>query len=238
MTRAHFLIAAAAVCGICSIIFDQSAYQFEKRASSFQIEIDQFLEKERELKSLNSDNSNFVDHLGQIIYQSQSLFHFFRLEFVSAEADKSFNEAIVPCEAETLLKTQIIDTYKITKRYMALSGLSKFIEPSLFGNASKGLNLLEVQIQDPQCSGMNGEKYNYYLNVLRTIAENLDFVFESGQLSYQASLAASDLAFKKMEAERVVRFSLLAAISFNILSLVVLLAFFKTVSFRRLGGTK
>lgn len=233
MSKGHFLIICAAVCGIISIVFDQAAYQFEKRASSLQIEIAHFLEKEEELNRLNSDNSDFVGHLEQIIYQSHSLFHFFRLEFESFEADKSYYKSIVPCEAESLLRNQIIDIVKITDRYVALSSLSKYIEPSLLNNASNGLNLLAVEVQDTQCTGINGEKYNYYLRVLRTIKDNLDFVFKSGQLGYQAGLKASEFAFNKMEAERALRFSILAAVTFNILSLVVLLSFFKLIVLRQ-----
>ena len=119
---------------------------------------------------------------------------------------------------------------------MALSSLSKFLEPAKITEAAEDLKLLEIKFSSIECKAMTGTEYEDFLATLLEIKENLDFIFKSGQLAYETQEKANELVFEKMEKELIHRFSLLAAISFNILSLVVLLGFFKTVNFPRLGS--
>ena len=233
MTRAHKLIIFAATFGMFSIVFDHVAYQFEKKASSLQIEINQLRENERDYTNQNGNNADFISNLERLIKQLHGLYNFLSWEYVNNDNYESFDEVVITCWAESLLRKQINDFGGITERYLATSSLSKYVNSEIIENTQKVSASFRAFFNEAECQGITAGKYISYIDNLRAIKKDLDFAFEFGELSYKAAQKANELELRLMEEEKIFRFSLLASISFNILALVVLLGFFKTITLRR-----
>mgnify|MGYP001146316646 CR=1 FL=1 len=234
MTRAHKLIIIASAFGMFSIVFDHVAYQFEKRASSLQIEINQLRENERDYTNQNGNNADFIGNLERLIKQLHGLYRFLSWEDVKNDDNYvSFDDVVITCWAESLLRKQIHDFGGITERYLASSSLSKYIDSEIIENTTKVSASFRAFFNEAECQGITAGKYKSFIDNLRAMKKELDFIFEFGELSYKAAQKANELESRLVKEETIFRFSLLTSIALNILALIVLLEFFKTVNFRR-----
>ena len=233
MTRAHKLIILAATFGMLSIVFDHVAYQFEKRASSLQIEINQLRENERDYTNQNGNNADFISNLERLIKQLHRLYNFLSWEYVKNDNYESFDDVVITCWAESLLRKQINDFGGITERYLATSSITKYVDSEIIENTQKVRASFRAFFNEAECQGITAGQYMTYIDNLRVIKEELDFIFKFGELSYKAGQKATEHELRLMKEEKIFRFSLLTSISFNILALVVLLGFFKTITFQR-----
>lgn len=233
MTRPNILIAAAAFFGLCSIVFDQATYQSEKKVSLTEIAIATLADKERDYSLFNKNNARFTAQLDNFVRDGHALYEFYRVAAVAANKGETFDRDAMPCSAESFLRGQIIELRPLIAQSLnhPLTADLAAAEDLLWIN--ENVSFLSNEIEPATCKGMTGEEFFEVIADIYFLSRMIDVAFISGQRSYEAAEEKNKLEAKKIDQERLLRFYLLAAISSSILSLIILLEFFKTVMNRR-----